>query len=530
MNREIAAFVAEFAGRMHPLERQSALAWWNLAVTGKDEFRQESERVEAAFRALFTADPGEFTRLRAWHDQRAGIDDPVLRRQVEILYRTFLANQWTPEETAQVSALEAQLEQEYANFRGIFRGRPVNDNEILDLLKQESDSAARREAWEASKQIGAHAVGRVLDLVRLRNGAARRLGYPDFYHLSLDAQEIAPDDLRQTAETLADLTLEPFRQAKAELDARLAARWGVAPGEMGPWHYEDPFFQNVPAMGDSALDAALASRNVAELTAATFADMGLDVRAILARSDLYERDGKSQHAFATHIDRMTDDVRILCNVRPAARWMSTSLHECGHAVYDQYLGTDLPYLLRQPAHTNTTEAVAMLMGRLAYDARWQQQYLGIASAPDGAPAGEQLRTGQLIFVRWALVMIAFERDLYADPDRPDLNHLWWEYVERFQQVHLPEERDAPDWAAKLHLALAPVYYHNYLLGELTASQLKRAISQQAPGGHLAGSEETGQFLRERVFSQGALRPWNEALHHATDAPLTVDSFASEFHL
>ncbi|MCK7529636.1 MAG: hypothetical protein MZV63_00520 [Marinilabiliales bacterium] len=34
----------------------------------------------------------------------------------------------------------------------------------------------------------------------------------------------------------------------------------------------------------------------------------------------------------------------------------------------------------------------------------------------------------------------------------------------------PEGRNMPDWATKIHVALYPCYYHNYLLGELLASQ------------------------------------------------------------
>ena len=30
----------------------------------------------------------------------------------------------------------------------------------------------------------------------------------------------------------------------------------------------------------------------------------------------------------------------------------------------------------------------------------------------------------------------------------------------------PEGRNMPDWATKIHIALYPCYYHNYLLGEL----------------------------------------------------------------
>ena len=42
--------------------------------------------------------------------------------------------------------------------------------------------------------------------------------------------------------------------------------------------------------------------------------------------------------------------------------MDTMLHEFGHAVYDKYVNPSLPYLLRTVAHTNSTEAVALMMG------------------------------------------------------------------------------------------------------------------------------------------------------------------------
>ena len=53
---------------------------------------------------------------------------------------------------------------------------------------------------------------------------------------------------------------------------------------------------------------------------------------MLARSDLYEKTGKSPHAFCTDIDR-EGDVRVLANIVPNEYWMGTMLHELGHAVY-----------------------------------------------------------------------------------------------------------------------------------------------------------------------------------------------------
>ena len=71
-------------------------------------------------------------------------------------------------------------------------------------------------------------------------------------------------------------------------------------------------------------------------------------------------------------------------------------------------------------------------------------------------------------------MVRFEQELYSNPDQ-DLNKLWWSLVEKYQFVEKPHKRAKADWAAKIHFTIAPVYYHNYMLGELLASQLHNYI-------------------------------------------------------
>ena len=73
-------------------------------------------------------------------------------------------------------------------------------------------------------------------------------------------------------------------------------------------------------------------------------------------------------------------------------------------------------------------------------------------------------------------------ELYADPEDPKLNEYWWDLVEEMQLLTRPEGRRAPDWAAKIHLTVAPVYYHNYQLGELIASQLGAALRRDVLNG------------------------------------------------
>jgi peptidyl-dipeptidase A len=196
---------------------------------------------------------------------------------------------------------------------------------------------------------------------------------------------------------------------------------------------------------------------------------------------------------------------------------------------------DLPYLLREPAHNLSTEAIAMLMGRLETDPDWLIIYAGATEERARSLAHrlwEQWRGRLLIMARWVPLMSHFERALYQDPDQ-DLNTLWWDLGERFQMVPRPKDRDAPDWAAKIHLSTAPVYYHNYLLGELVASQLHHDIEARVLGGsgnlrqRFVTDPGVGRYLTQRIFRPGSLRHWQDGLEFATGERLRPQYFVDQ---
>ena len=250
------------------------------------------------------------------------------------------------------------------------------------------------------------------------------------------------------------------------------------------------------------------------------------MRSVLDHSDLYAREGKSQHAFCIDIDR-SGDVRVLCNVEPSERWMDTMLHEFGHAIYDRECDRSLPWLVRGAAHALTTEGIAMLMGRLHRDPAWLREVAAVADGDVDAIAGalaDAQRAALLVFARWVLVMTNFERSLYADPDA-DLDTLWWDLVEHHQLLHRPDDRQAPDWAAKIHLAAAPVYYQNYLYGELFASQLDATLHARTGG--IVDRTAAGALLRDDVFAPGASLRWDELVVRATGEPLSAEHMARQ---
>jgi peptidyl-dipeptidase A len=202
------------------------------------------------------------------------------------------------------------------------------------------------------------------------------------------------------------------------------------------------------------------------------------------------------------------------------------LHELGHATFDGGIDPTLPWVLRD-CHTLVTEGIAILMGRLAGDAQWLERVLG--AEPDLIEEiSEDLRAARaaemVVFARWVLVMTNFERGLYADPDS-DLDALWWELVTRYQLISAPAGRARREWAAKIHVACEPVYYHSYLYGHLVASQLAAALERECGG--LVGRVEAGNLLRERVFRPGQSLRWDRLIEQATGEPLTARYFGED---
>jgi peptidyl-dipeptidase A len=169
----------------------------------------------------------------------------------------------------------------------------------------------------------------------------------------------------------------------------------------------------------------------------------------------------------------------------------------------------------------------MLFGRLVRDVEWLGTVAGVSPADleDLAPKLEQAKRASLLtFARWVLVMTHFERGLYADPDA-DHTDRWWELVARFQRIQRPDGRDAPDWAAKIHVALAPVYYQNYLYGELVASQLQATLRERFGG--IVDRPDVGGFLAEQLFAPGLAVRWDALIERVTGEPLTVRHLAAE---
>lgn len=534
MLKEFINFLVEYENKVVELSKQASLAYFNSSISGKEEDYKKASELQLKLSKVFS-NKDDFEKLKKFKESEEINNEQVLKRQLKIIYNAYAGNQFDEKLQEEIIKLSTKVEEKFSTFRANINGQKLTDNKIDEVLETSIDSEELKQHWLASKQIGNIVAEDVKKLVQMRNTAAKEFGFGNYHQMSLELSEQNADDIEKLFDELDKLTRDSFAKLKDEIDEYLSKRYKITKEELMPWHYQDKFFQQGPRIYKVELDKYYKDKNIVEITRKYYNGIDLNIDDLIEKSDLFEKEGKYQHAYCTNIDKR-GDVRVLCNVKPNYRWMGTMLHEYGHAVYDKYVNPELPWTLREHAHIFTTEAIAMLFGRFASSPQWLKDVIGISEEEKENISGDcynSLRLEQLVFSRWVQVMYRFEKNMYENPGQ-DLNKLWWELVEKYQIIKKPAGRNEPDWASKIHVALYPAYYHNYMLGELLASQLYFYISEKVikesakQPQSFADNKDAGNYLKHLFFSYGAIYHWSQLIKKATGEELTPKYYARQF--
>ncbi len=507
-------YLDDFIPKLKRKELEMRLASWILETTGSQDAARLVAELNMEWHLLFQ-DKEFFKKLPDWEKEPL---NPLQKRELNVLTRTFKLSQIDKTLLEEIAKEEANLSLLYSNFRPKIDGIEVTENEIKQILKTETNLAKREKAWEASKEIGKVLAPKTLKLVNLRNQAAKSLGYDNFFSMQLALQEVDEEELFELFSRFEKKTRKANLMLLDEIYTSQAKRFNAEKEALGPLAFAEPFSQENP-LDQSALDTLVANIDILEAAKAFYKKIGFDVEEILKKGDHFERVGKNQHAFCTHIDR-EGDVRVLNNVKPTLKWLEVVLHELGHAVYDVGISQKLPWLLREPPHMITTEAMALIAGRQAHLAKSLEKLCPDSDDALKSLAEKGLKRGQLIFSRWVLCMTHFERELYRHPNQ-DLNTLWWQMVEKYQGIKWKGSKHGADFAAKYHISLAPAYYFSYLLGEFFASTLEQKFD-------LFTSEKTASFLNKNLFEPGNSLNYKELIKKITGEDLKEDAWVSQF--
>src|SRR5260370_37363627 len=109
------------------------------------------------------------------------------------------------------------IEKAFNVYRAKVDGKEMADSEVRKVLKESDDPARRKAVWEASKVVGSVVEEDLKALVKLRNEAARALGFKDFHAMQLSLNEQSQEPVLKLFDELDELTRAPFLASKREI-------------------------------------------------------------------------------------------------------------------------------------------------------------------------------------------------------------------------------------------------------------------------------------------------------------------------
>lgn len=558
MEAKACAFVQQHEPALYGLRTEANHASWALYTRGEEA--DVTKSMETSLACLrYIGQPEAFAQVSELKAGAPEIQDPILRRQVAVLYKTFFWGSLNPEIQKVLIEKGTRLENLYNSFRVTYQGKSLGNSEVGELYKYTRDAVEAETLWKARHAVGQYRgeaesdldgktiAQQIIELVGLRNQLAREAGFADYYAMVLSLGDVEEALLDRLMDGLASATHSPYKRLQGQIDPVAMAHFGISADRV-----HEPWFQGTHALGSNLeggnmmrlfgydADAPFKGRDPGPLLEKTANAMGFSIQPILDKSDLYfdpERPGKTQHWFCFGIDS-PHDVRTLENIDPAFEKrmgyaFTTSLHEClGHGSDFDQIDPALPPVLRDH-ESITTESNAMLIEVLGTQADWFQNILGLSAAEseEASQKASTWRQSQLLCnLRAQLVTIEFERSMYrlSDAERTEskLNALWWDLQEKYLFERRPDGEKHPDWARVPHYAGAPAYYHNYFIAEIRRAQVMAEIKKRF--GSLL-TPEAGSYLRS-FRALGLSRPWRDIIEAMTGQPLGTDALIRELNL
>jgi hypothetical protein len=429
---------------------------------------------------------------------RAG--DPLLERRLQVWDRLFRSSRVS--ELPDVLRLKNRIANRIVEFPYRVGGEQVSLGRIRQVLRLEPDRSRRRAAWESAAPLSRELAPLTQELVNLRNDAARAEGYANFARMTL---HFAGLDLGETAAMLRSLQ-EATEPAYRELLAEAQEQAGI--GRVEPWDFK--FLLE----GDPGIPVSLLPGDRIEERLREWGGLhGLPL----------ERLGISCHFMDIPFNGLCmpitpSDIRILGTVSDGLLYYKTMFHELGHAMHAANADPGAYVLRREPAVWN--EGMAELLGYTVYDPEWLT-HVGLTAEQVTALSRGKRRVW-FAYLRERSALALFEYALYERPGR-NLDRTLGEVEAQIMGV-TPDA--TPRWAANAWFSAYPVYWQNYVLADVIASQVHRDLRRRF-GRATWGSREAMQFVRANYWVPAARAEWAEKLTRGTGRPLAIADLVAD---
>ncbi len=469
---------------------------WAMYTTGIDFGVEEA----ALKRTAFLKDKANFTIITKFMSKEL---EPTDKRGVQILHQKFKWHHVSGKANklfAEIEKLETSLSDLLNKHRVEIDGIAVDTTQISKILNENPDRELRKKAFLARAQVNKLLVDAgFLQLIELRKEYAAACKAKDFISLRLESDELDTTQFDGWADELRKRKKD-LRKKEQDLAQKIL---GVE--DMMAWDYG--YTKNLLCRDNNAkVDIG----NFFEPIAKTFAAYGWDIGKLNLTYDVFPRKNKSEwgYNFTIHPGK---DSRVLANVNDRFASFDVLLHETAHGVHFLSLNPE-QRLLNMGVSGIVAEGFANFFGGLSYQKEFVTQVFGRDSQDKLKAFGDLSRFKDFMqFI--AVTKTLFDHELYRANLKTNEDIVALRNEMGKDLIDQPGFDGETPWANLIHHTVAPIYLHNYFLGDVMTANMKRSFKKQYGSNAEDSPKRFGRYWRDKVLSPSGRLPF-PALHES----------------
>ena len=452
----------------------------------------------SALRAEIVLDPALGELVDHWYPL---CDEPLLKRRLQLWQRSLVAGKVQSDE--RIRTLQQDLDQRMVAHRYLYRGERISLGDIRNIIRFSHDSEARKEAWMAYTELSDLLAPDLIMLIKLRNEIAQSLGFQSYVELVLAHNEMTENQVVGILEQLLSESETRYQEVLQQGATALGLE------TIQPWDVQ------LCLEAGSSVDPSYFPKDGIKPAVASWAKtMGVDMEELGIEMVFVDI---PYNGLCMGIKKgMT---KILGNPQDGFAYYKTMFHELGHALHGALNEVETPMLKRDSGIF--TEGLAEVFGYVAATKEW----LSTRNLPEEiTQAAIASAIGPTFhYIRQRSAWCLFEYALYANPDA-DPNELMakWE-----SQVLGCAYDGTPRWASNAWFISYPVYWQNYVLADVMASQIHHDLQKRF--GSLAEKREAFDFVIAQYIAPGAITSWLWKIEDVTGEPLNPKALIADLN-
>lgn len=458
---------AAFRKKLYTLQSISSV---RHTVDTRDEFYDKENDFFDANGPLFTKLGMDFYKTMVESPFRAELETILGKlwfTNAELILKGF--DEKIIEDMQKDNALSSKYEKLLASASLDFNGEKLNLSQLGKYM-QSKDRGIRKAAYAKRTEFFVEhsaELDEIYDeMVRLRDGMAKKLGYKNFVELgyiwmqrnSYDAEAVGK--YREQVKKV----LVPFLRG---LHEQRGKDLGV---EKLKFYDEDIFFPdgNPEPKGTPDEMFAAGKKMYAELSPETkvFFEFMLENELF----DVLAKEGKAGGGYCTFMPEYGSPF-VFANFNGTSGDVDVLTHECGHALC-AYLAANIEILEYQEYTYEVAEIHSMSME--FFTSKWMDLFFD-------KEAGRYLYmhlASALTFIPYGCMVDEFQHIIYSNPElSPDERKAVWQKLETEYKPHLDFDGDpffgkGGHWQRQSHIYQRPFYYIDYCLAQTCALQFR----------------------------------------------------------